>query len=84
MKAWIENQMQNGFPDLKGLSINARIPIRDRLVNALLAEALQGATDGENEPRTAGPDVRSFLRFIEKAEVKASDGVIVLDLVVKV
>lgn len=86
MKEWLEKQMQSGFPDLKGLSIHAQIPIRDRLVNEFLAEALERARAGETEPPTgpSGPDLRSFLKFIEKAQVNASDGVIALDVVVKV
>ena len=85
MKQWVQRQIDNGFNDFKGLSIAARIPLRDAFVNELIAEALHTAATPAAAPAAAGSvDVRSFLKFVEKAEVHASDGIIALDLVVKV
>ena len=87
MKQWVQRLIDNNFSDLKGLSIAAQIPLRDALVNELLTETLR---DLAGAPQRAAPapassiDVRTFVKFVEKAEVHASDGVIHLDVVIKV
>jgi hypothetical protein len=79
MNEWIQRQIAGGFNDFKGLSITAHIPIRDQLVNELLADALQRPTSG-----SPGADLGSFLKFVKKAEVHASEGTITVDLVISV
>jgi hypothetical protein len=83
MKEWIQKQIDNDFADFKGLSVAAQIPMRDRLVNELLAEALRSAPD-KSAPSGGGVDFRPFFKYVQKAAVHASDGVIALDVVIKV
>jgi hypothetical protein len=83
MKEWIDKQIASGFSDLKGLSITARVPVKDRLINEALTEFLQTAsTDKPASPDT--PDFRKLLPLVKKAEVHAVDGAIVIDLIVGV
>ena len=88
MKQWIQRQIDNGFSDFKGLSIAARLPLKDALVNELLTEVLRDMASPAPEPvapvSVDTVDMRTFIKFIEKAEVHASDGVIVIDVAVKV
>ena len=84
MKEWIDKQIANGFSDLKGLSITASVPVKDRLINEALTEFLQTtATDKAPSP-TDAPDFRKLLPLVKKAEVRAVEGAIILDLIVAV
>jgi hypothetical protein len=82
MNDWIQKQFANDFADLKGLSITAQIPVKDRLVNELLTGLLQGVP--ANTPPAGGIEVRRLLKYVERAEVHASDGVIAFDVVIKI
>jgi hypothetical protein len=83
MTEWIDKQIANGFTDLKGLSITATIPVKDRLINEALAEFLQAGA-GTPSPAAAGKiDIRKLLPLVKKAEVRAVEGAVVLDVVVK-
>jgi hypothetical protein len=87
MKQWVQRLIDNNFSDLKGLSIAAQIPLRDALVNELLTETLRdlaGAPQPAEPVPASGVNVRSFVKFIEKAEVHASEGVITVDVLIKV
>ena len=87
MKKWVQRLIDNGFSDLKGLSVAAQIPLRDALVNELLTETLRNlaASPPPAQPAAASTvDARSFVKFIEKAEVHASDGVITLEIAIKI
>ena len=83
MKEWMQKQIANDFADFKGLEVLARIPIKDRLVNELLAQALKGAPD-TTAPSGDTVDFRRLLKYVEKAELHASEGVIAVDVVIKV
>ena len=51
------------------------------MLNELLTEALQGAPT----PRSSsGPDLRSLVKFVRKAEVHAKEGALVLDIEIAV
>ena len=87
MNEWIQKQIDSGFSDLQGLSISARIPVKDRLVNELVAEALRQASAGASPAvatQTPTVDFRPLLRLVRKAEVHATDGTIVLDVDIRV
>ena len=85
MKEWIDKQIANGFSDLKGLSITANIPVRDRLINEVLTEFLQSAaTSQPSAPSPDMPDFRKLLPLVKKAEVRAVEGAVVVDVVVAV
>ena len=84
MKDWMQKQLDSGFADWTGLSIDASVPLRDSLVNELLAEALRSAGEKQPAPSAAAPDLRPLARFVEKAEVRTAEGVMVLNVAVKV
>ena len=81
---WIDEQVKSGFQDLQGLSITARIPVKDRLINEAIAEFLSGSTSEPSTASAGNPDVRKLLPLVKKAEVHAVDGSIVLDVVITV
>lgn len=86
MNEWLQKQMETGFRDLKGLSITGHIPIKDRLINELISEALRGAAAPAPVvgKESAPLDLRGLLQFVKKAEVHATDGELVLDVEVRV
>ena len=43
MTHWIRKQIDSGFADLKGLRVNATIPLKDQFINEALAEFLQSS-----------------------------------------
>ena len=80
-KDWLQKQIDSGFSDFKGLSVTARVPVRDTLLNELIADALAnppGASKG------GGFDFRPYLRFVKKAEVHAAEGIVALDVVIRI
>jgi hypothetical protein len=83
MTDWIDKQIANGFQDLKGLSITATIPVKDRLINEAIAEFLQSAPPASSAS-TGKIDFRKLLPLVKKAQVRAVDGALVLDVVVNV
>ena len=83
MKEWIQKQIENDFADFRGLTVSAQIPIKDRLVNELLTQALKGGSETNGPPGDTA-DFRRLLKYVEKAELHASEGVIAVDVVIKV
>jgi hypothetical protein len=81
MNEWLQKQIDSGFSDFKGLSLTARIPVRDVIVNELIAKAL---TSPPAPAPPGGPNPRPFLKFVKKAEVHSTDGVITLDVDVRI
>jgi hypothetical protein len=81
MNQWLQKQIDNGFSDFKGLNVTATIPLRDALLNEIIADALRRPA---SESKTPGVDVRQYLGFVKKAEVHASEGVVALDVVIKI
>jgi len=80
MNEWIQKQIDNGFADLKGLSIKAHVPVKDQLLNEFLAEALHGAATPVTPPTGKSLDLRSLIGFVRKAEVHSTDGALVVDV----
>ena len=84
MKEWIDKQIASGFSDLEGLSITASIPVKDRLINEALTEFLQTSATAKPPASSDVPDFRKLLPLVKKAEVHATEGAIVLELIVGV
>jgi len=87
----INKYMSNGFADFKGLTITGSIPIKQEVVNELIAELLHKGIDFPPTPRSgASPtprynlNVNDLLKFVKRAEVKADDGKITLDCEIRV
>ena len=83
MNEWLQKQIDNGFSDFKGLNVTATIPLRDTLLNELIADALRRPPT-DSKPPAPAIDVRRYLGFVKKAEVHASEGVVALDVVIKI
>jgi hypothetical protein len=81
MNGWLQKQIDNNFSDFKGLNVTATIPIRDALLNEIIADALR---QPPAESRAPAIDVRRYLGFVKKAEVHALEGVVALDVVIKI
>jgi hypothetical protein len=85
MNPWLQKLIDTNFRDFEGLAIAGQIPVKDQVLNELLAEALRQA----QQPPTAAPsadkpDLRPFIKLLKKAEVRAVNGAIVLDFQVGV
>lgn len=83
MKEWFDQQIASGFSDLAGLSITATIPLKDRLINEALSELLQSASAPNPPAATPALDFRSLAPLIKKAEVRAVEGAVVVDIIVR-
>jgi hypothetical protein len=84
MTHWIRKQIDSGFADLKGLRVNATIPLKDQFINEALAGFLQSS--GSSSPVTgpSGPDMRPLLRLVKRAQVHSTDGTVVVDVEISV
>lgn len=83
MQNLLEKQIANGFADFPGLAVSGKIPIKESLLNELLADFLQsGAAPREDaapaEPKRAS-DMKQLLKLIRRASVHADVGVITLE-----
>ena len=81
MNPWLQKHIDNNFSDFEGLSIAGQIPVKDQVLNELLADALRQAQKPPAAPPadTEKPDIRPFLKLVKKAEVRAVNGAIVVD-----
>ena len=80
MNEWIRAQMEKGFTDLKGLQLTATIPLRDQIVNDAVARFLVNPP----APPPAGFDLRNLLAFVRRAQVRSTEGMVVVDLEIRV
>ena len=82
MQEWLKAQLAGGFSDFSGASLTGVIPVKEALVNELIAEALAAA----REPEGAAPafDARALATFVRAATVRAEPGVITLQVELKV
>lgn len=81
MKPWLQKHIDNNFSDFQGLSIAGQIPVKDQLLNELLADALRQAQQATPTPDKTDEetDFRPFLKLIKRAEIRAVNGAVVLD-----
>ena len=84
MKEWMQKQIDSGFRDLKGLSISAHVPVKDQLLNEVLSEVLRGASAPPAPRSGQAPDLRPLAQFVRKAEVRATEGALVVDVEISV
>lgn len=87
MQEFIQKQIENGFSEFEGLSISGTVPVRETLLNGLLAEMLQKLAEGSAPAAPATPTPQGLLpavaKLVKKAEVHAKEGVIVLDFEIR-
>ena len=86
MNPWLQKHIENNFRDFEGLSITGQVPVKDEVLNELLADALRQAQQPVTTPVVPAdkPDLRPFLKLIKRAEIRAVNGAIVLDFQVGV
>lgn len=80
----VQGWAARGFADFPGLAIDGSIPLKQELVNQLIAEALAAATSGGSAtPSFPAPLGPVMLQLVKKVEVTATDGVITVHLNVR-
>ena len=84
MTHWIRKQIDSGFADLKGLRVNATIPLKDQFINEALAEFLQSSSVSSPVTKPSGPDMRTLLGLVKRAHVHSTDGTVVVDVEISV
>jgi hypothetical protein len=77
MQEWLNEQLARGFADFKGSTITGAIPVKEELINRLIAEYLARGGQ-EAAPRTDRVDIAPLLRFVRSATVHAEPGVVTL------
>jgi hypothetical protein len=80
MNDWLREQIEKGFPDLKGLQLRATIPLKDQVINDAIAKFLQRPT----MPPSAGLDLRTLLAFVKRAHVRSTEGTVMIDVDISV
>ena len=69
-----------GVYRLKGLQLTATIPLRDQIINDAVARFLVNPP----APPPAGFDLRNLLAFVRRAQVRSTEGMVVVDLEIRV
>ena len=82
MTDWLTAQLAEGFPALKGASMSGSIPIKETLINDLIAEYL--ARPAAPPAPRAGFDPRALLPLLERASIHAEPGVVTVRFEVKI
>ena len=73
MQEWLKEQLARGFADFKGSTLTGAVPIKEELINRLIAQYL--AETGKEATASPGPDIAQFLR---SATVHAEPGIVTL------
>jgi hypothetical protein len=86
MKEWIQSQIANGLSAFPGLTLSGQVPVKEELINELLAAWLRDASASAQAAKAPGaaPDLTSLMRSIRRASVHAGPGVITLDFEIRV
>jgi hypothetical protein len=98
MEELIRRFIANGFADFEGLQVHGSVPVRQELVNEIIAEVLKGglplpgASSGvggvsgdagtSSAPKLELP-LPELLKMVQRAEVKATDGKITLEFEIR-
>jgi hypothetical protein len=77
MQDWFITQLAGGFPALSGARLSGSIPVKEELLNDLIARALG---DPAEAPSGTAFDWRRIAPFIRKATVRAEAGVVTLHI----
>jgi len=79
----VQGWVARGLADFPGLTVDGAIPLKQELVNQLIAQALASAA-GRGTPAGAPPEVAALLPLLKKVEVAATEGVITVRFEVRV
>jgi hypothetical protein len=74
MREWWQAQQAQGFPDFHGTVISGSIPVKEALINELIARFL-----AETGTAPGGPSIvdrRELARFVRSPTVHAEPGVV--------
>jgi hypothetical protein len=84
MQDFLSRHLANGFAEFPGLNVTGNIPIKQELLNEILAEMLRSGLNPrsvlEPAPDAASPpkiDASRLLERIKRAEVEAAEGKII-------
>jgi hypothetical protein len=80
----LQKHLQNGFADFDGLRISGTIPLREDLVNQLIADVLQSGLPTPSATPEAKIDPNPLLQRVKSARVRFEAGRAVLDFEVGV
>lgn len=85
MQDLLNKHIANGFSDFEGLNIAGVIPVKQEIINELIADFLQAAMQPASPPQPdldapsqPGLDINSLLKLVKKVEVKAADGKVIV------
>jgi hypothetical protein len=89
MKEWIQSQIANGLSAFPGLTLSGQVPVKEEVINELLAAWLRDVHTSPQQrtvkdPAAQLPDLTSLMQSIRRASVHAGPGVITLDFEIKV
>jgi hypothetical protein len=75
MQDWLKQQIDTGFGAFQGARLSGSIPLREALINELLAEALRAAQAPDRAPAQRPPvDVARLAAMVSSARVEVGDG----------
>jgi len=91
MQDLLSRLIASGFAEFQGLNITGSVPIKQEVINELIAEVLQNAGKSEAPPESAAGaaslpriEASALLELIKRAEIKADDGKIILEFDIRV
>jgi hypothetical protein len=84
MKELIEKALAGGLKELAGLELNGTIPIRQELINEVIAETLESGVPEIKKVERPVVDVNTLLPHVKKAEVSAENGKLTLHFEIKI
>ena len=86
MHRLLHKYIANGFADFSGLAITGKIPLKQELINEVIAEVLgaaQASTPVASQPRAAEPAIpvglESLLPLLKAVEIQAEPGVVMIN-----
>jgi hypothetical protein len=81
----LNKHIANGFSDFEGLNITGIIPVKQEIINEVIAEFLQSGAQPASPPQpdldtpsSPGLDIKGLLKLVKKVEVKAADGKVIV------
>lgn len=85
MPNWLQTQVANGFAAFSGSTISGTVPIKEALINELLAEYLASPDEARRtEPPPADVPLAELKRLVRRAAVRAEAGVVTLDFEIRI
>jgi hypothetical protein len=86
MTNFFQTLASRGFRDLSGLTISGVVPVKQALINELLADFLSGSlTSGQprQDATERSFDPRELLQLVKKLEVRIESGAITVEFEVR-